>query len=73
MDMNMDLRDWKREQLEDALDDIGVVLSARKVARRHGLDRLDDVELDEMMLDIMDELHRRDECSMIDIFERSVF
>jgi hypothetical protein len=57
--IDKDLKDWERDQLEDMLDDIGVVLCARKVARRHGLDRLDDCELDNMILNIMDEIERR--------------
>lgn len=60
MNWNKDLRDWERDELEDMLDAIDVTISARKMARRHGLEDMDDLELDGHMLDILAEIERRD-------------
>lgn len=60
MDSNKDLRAWEYEQLLDALDAMEELTNARTRARKYGLDELDDMEFDSRMLDIINELDRRD-------------
>lgn len=51
-----DMEPGDLEELEDAID---MTITARRIARRFGLDDLDDMALTKKLMDIMDEIERR--------------
>lgn len=60
MDTNKDLQAWEDDQLLDALDAMEELTNARVRARKYGFDTMDDIEFGNRMMDIIDELNRRD-------------
>lgn len=53
------IEEWEREDLDEMADAIDMTLSARRLERRYGLDDIDDTALTKKLMDIMDEIERR--------------
>lgn len=53
------IEEWEREDLDEMEDAIDMTITARRIARRFGLDDLDDMALTKKLMDIMDEIERR--------------
>ena len=63
MDWNLD--DMDLTQLDALLDAVDVVHVSRKVARRHSLDTLDDLEIGELQMRLAKEVAKRTTTSAI--------
>lgn len=53
------IEEWERDDLDEMEDAIDMTITARRIARRFGLDDLDDMALTKRLMDIMDEIERR--------------
>lgn len=53
------IEEWEREDLDEMADAIDMTITARRIAQRFGLDDLDDMALTKKLMDIMDEIERR--------------
>lgn len=53
------IEEWERDDLDEMEDAIDMTITARRIARRFGLDDLDDLALTKKLMDIMDEIERR--------------
>ena len=53
------IEEWERDDLDEMEDAIDMTITARRIARRFGLDDLDDMALTKKLMDIMDEIERR--------------
>lgn len=53
------IEELEREDLDEMADAIDMTITARRIAKRFGLDDLDDMALTKKLMDIMDEIERR--------------
>ncbi len=53
------LDEWDLSDIEDMEDALDIVISARRVARSHYIDEMDEIELTYVLLNLMDESDRR--------------
>ena len=53
------IEEWERDDLDEMEDAIDMTITARRIARRFGLDDMDDMALTKRLMDIMDEIERR--------------
>lgn len=53
------IEEWERGDLDEMEDAIDMTITARRIALRFGLDDLDDMALTKKLMDIMDEIERR--------------
>lgn len=53
------LDEWDLSDIEDMEDALDIVISARRVARNHYIDEMDEIELSNALLDLMAEGDRR--------------
>lgn len=53
------LDEWDLSDIEDMEDALDIVISARRVARNHYIDEMDEIELTYVLLNLMDESDRR--------------
>lgn len=53
------IEEWERGDLDEMEDAIDMTITARRIERRFGLDDLDDMALTKKLMDIMDEIERR--------------
>lgn len=53
------IEEWERDDLDEMADAIDMTITARRIAQRFGLDDLDDMALTKKLMDIMDEIERR--------------
>ena len=55
-----DVRDLEREEIEEEMDAIDVIMAGLRMMRRYGLECLDEIELNDRLLDLAGEIDRRD-------------
>ena len=60
LSMTKDVIDLERDEIEEEMDAIDVMLAGLRMVRRLGLDGLDENELNERLLNLAGELDRRD-------------
>lgn len=53
------LDEWDLSDIEDMEDALDIVISARRVARNHYIDEMDEIELSNALLDLIAEGDRR--------------
>lgn len=53
------LDEWDLNDIEDMEDALDIVISARRVARNHYIDEMDEIELSNALLDLIAEGDRR--------------
>ena len=58
--MPKDVMDLERDEIENEMDAIDVMLAGLRMVRRCGLDDLDEIELHDRLLDLAGEIDRRD-------------
>ena len=60
-----DVRDLERDEIEEEMDAIDVIMAGFRMMRRYGLDCMDEVELNDRLIDLAGELDRRDKADEV--------